>query len=193
MPENISRARKPISTINTEPMAERQLKIDEDGLYELIDGELVEKANVGFRAGSTASIITASLHNFVSKNKLGVVASEVSFRCFPAKPDQVRRPNISFIAVARLAHIPDEGHVPVIPDLAVDIISRGDLVYELDAKLLDYRHAKVPLVWVVNPKAKTVQVYHHGKPKLRLQASDELTGEDVLPGLAVQVAELFPS
>ena len=83
--------------------------------------------------------------------------------------------------------------MPIVPDLAVEVVSPGDRVYELDGKQLDYRHAKFPLVWVVNPRSCTVQIYCFGKPKIRLQASDELTGEDILPGFSVKVAELFPA
>ncbi len=47
------------------------------------------------------------------------------------------------------------------------------------------------MIWVVNPRTKSVHVYRPGKEVRRLSDDDHLVGEDVLPGFEVSVAELF--
>ncbi len=49
----------------------------------------------------------------------------------------------------------------------------------------------VRLIWVVNPRTRSVHVYRPPAEVRRLSESDTLSGEDVLPGLAVPVAEIF--
>jgi len=46
-------------------------------------------------------------------------------------------------------------------------------------------------VWLIDPTSKTVLVYRSLTNVRELTVNDELTGEDVLPGFVVKVAELF--
>ena len=62
-----------------------------DGLFELVDGVLVEK-HMSFGAGDTVVTVSSLLNAFAKQQKLGKVVSEVTFRCFPEKPAQIRRP-----------------------------------------------------------------------------------------------------
>ena len=86
------------------------------------------------------------------------IPSQVSI-VFSADHDRVRRPDIAFISAAKSHLVPDEGHIPIPPDLAIEVISPNDTVYALQEKLTDYREAAIPLVWVVNPHARSIQVY----------------------------------
>ena len=105
----------------------------------------------------------------------------------PHKPSQVRRPDLAFIAAARLADVPDEGYVPFRPSLAIEIVSPGDGVYDLDEKLIDYRSAGVPLTWVFNPAARIVRVFAADGSIRELIEADTLDGDDVLPGFTALV------
>jgi hypothetical protein len=48
------------------------------------------------------------------------------------------------------------------------------------------------LVWEVNPEIRLVHVHRKDGTASRLHPTDELTGEDVLPGFRCRVADLFP-
>ena len=50
------------------------------------------------------------------------------------------------------------GHIPITPDLAVEVVSPNDRVYEVDTKVEEYLRAGVPLVWVVNPETRVLHV-----------------------------------
>jgi Uma2 family endonuclease len=108
------------------------------------------------------------------------------------KPLQIRRPDLSFIASARRPAVPDDGHIPVRPDLAIEVISPTDVVYNLDEKLLDYASAGIPLVWVFNPVARIVRVHRPDGISRTFTENDTLDGGDVLPGFAAVVRDLLP-
>jgi Uma2 family endonuclease len=163
-----------------------------DELFELVDGNLTEK-KMSSLSGETAIIISSRLFSFISERRSGKLYSESTFRCFPEKPKQVRRPDIAFIATARLGQVPREGHILIAPDLAIEVVSPDDGVYELDEKLRDYKSAGIPLTWVINPQQRIVRVYEYGRLKAELEEHEELRGEPALPGFLMKFSELLPA
>ena len=160
--------------------------------YELVDGVPREKP-MGAESDEVAVAVGGLLRAYVRANQLGrVYGSQTGYQCFPAKPKQVRMPDTSFVAKGRL---PDEkspkGFVKLAPDLAVEVVSPLDTYEEVQAKVTDYREAKVRLVWVVSPETRTVLVRRLDGTCAELLESDHLSGEDVLPGFACKVADLF--
>jgi Uma2 family endonuclease len=166
--------------------------LEMDGLYELVDGELREK-HTGFDAGDTTVNVTLGVGGYVKANGLGKVVSEVTFQCFPLKPNQVRRPDVAFVATARLPGVPRRGNVPIRPDLVIEVTSPEEKVVELDGKLADYHSVGVPLVWVFNPELRIVRVYRPDGSSRLLTESDTIDGGDVLPGFSAIVRELLPA
>ncbi|MCS7158918.1 MAG: Uma2 family endonuclease, partial [Gemmatales bacterium] len=51
--------------------------------------------------------------------------------------------------------------------------------------------AGIEMVWVVEPQDRTVAVYRRGREPQVLGENETLSGEDVLPGFSVSVADLF--
>jgi|SRR5665213_56228 len=168
------------------------LRLENEGLFELVNHQLVEK-NMSSLASNTASIIGGRLFNYLEGSKKGQLYNELSFQCFPHDSNLIRRPDLAFITADRVKNVPEEGHVPVAPDIAIEVVSPNDKVYELDEKLADYRAAGIPLVWVVNPKARTLRIHRLDKSATELHENDTLTGESVLPGFSLAVKELLPT
>jgi Uma2 family endonuclease len=167
------------------------LRLEDEGLYELVDGKLVEK-QMSSLASKTAGIVTVKIGIFLEATNVGSLFPEQSFQCFPDEPSKLRRPDIAFVCTRRLAEVPDEGHVPIAPDLAIEVVSPNDTIYELDAKLVDYRSAGVKLVWVVNPNSRLVRIYRSDHSSADLQENDTLSGESVLPGFSILIKDLLP-
>ena len=143
-------------------------------------------------ASKTAGLITGHLFDFLRQSPCGELFPEQTFQSFPVDPDLIRRPDIAFIATARLGGVPEEGHVPIAPDLAIEVVSPNDKIYDLDEKLANYRAAGVKLVWVVNPKSRTNRIHRPGQAIVELAEADTLTADPILPGFAAKVADLLP-
>jgi Uma2 family endonuclease len=159
-------------------------------LCELVDGVLVEKP-VGTKEGLLASLLGHYLWSFVEPRDLGlVVGPDGPMRLWIGL---VRIPDVSFISWDRLpqGELPDEAIAGVIPDLAVEVLSRGNTPREMQRKLREYFEAGVRLVWFVYPKTQTVEVYTSPTEMRRIGKSQSLDGGDVLPGFRLPVAKLF--
>jgi Uma2 family endonuclease len=72
------------------------LRLEDEGLYELVDGRLIEKP-MSELAIKTAGFITVVLGNHVMPNDLGDLYPEQTFQCFPHDPALLRRPDIAFV------------------------------------------------------------------------------------------------
>ena len=161
--------------------------------YELIDGHLRIKT-MGARASHVQCELGARLWRAVEDAELGeLFDSSCPYCCFPSRPSTVRKPDLSLVLRDRLpaTGLPD-GMFRIRPDFVVEVISKNEEYEEVDEKLADYFDAGVPLIWVLTPKTRTVLVYRADGTARRLTHADELTGDPIIPGFRVRVADLFP-
>lgn len=161
----------------------------ENRLCELVDGVLVEKT-VGFFESIFAVRLARRLGDFVDENNLGVVTGEGGMmRLFPGL---VRIPDVAFASWKEFPNgVTDEPVPNVVPDLAVEVLSEGNTKQEMDGKLEDYFGAGVRLVWFVEPRKKTVEVFTSKDASTVLSQNATLTGGDVLPGFSLPLKLFF--
>jgi len=180
------------TTTQTRYTPEDLLTITDRPMPELVEGQLVER-EVGQNADAVASQVNWLLRNHVKTKKSGLVnGSQCGYQIFADDPNKVRIPDVSFTRKERLTKPSGvEGHARVAPDLAVEVISPNDYAAELLVKVREYLGAGVPLVWVINPEDRSVQVFRSDGTGSLLGADATLDGGDVLPGFQCRVAELF--
>jgi Uma2 family endonuclease len=171
---------------------EELLAMPDGKRFELSDGQLVER-NMGWKASRIGGRLHGYLFDYCESHHAGWAApGDASYQCFPDAPSKVRRPDVSFIRAERLAAKDEpEGHCPIAPDLAVEVISPGDLYSHIEVKVDEYLRAGVQLVWVVDPPTRTVRVHRPDGSVTDVGEDGELEGEDVLPGFRCRVADLF--
>lgn len=162
-------------------------------LVELVDGTLVEKT-MGYAESLVAQKLGRLLGTFAEDtHKLGVVSGEGGTIKLLQK--LVRIPDVAFVSWDRFPNrqVPRAKVPEVVPNLAVEVLSEGNTVLEMEIKLKEYFLAGVDLVWFVDPDARTVRVFTSPDDVETLTAKDTLTGGAVLPGFTVPVADLFAS
>src|SRR5882724_1836178 len=149
--------------------------------YELVDGHLVER-NMGFVSSDVAAQILMLIRLFVMDHRLGrVLGADASYQCFADFPGKIRKPDVSFVRAGRFpGDLRPEGHCPIPPDLAVEVMSPGDLAYEIEEKVAEYIRAGIPLVWVVYPPTRTVRVHRPASSPLGVVS--ELGEKDTISG-----------
>lgn len=162
----------------------------ENRLCELIDGVLVEKP-MSYRESMLAVLIATALNVFVRPRKLGVVTgADGMIKLFPGL---VRIPDVAYVSRARLpgGRVPPEPIPHLVPDLAVEVLSKGNTPAEMARKRREYFEAGVRLVWLVDPGPRSVAVFTGVDQFTTVNADGSLDGGVVLPGFTLTLKELF--
>ncbi len=182
--------------LNVQPTllsAEDLWKQPDDGYrYELVKGEIRRMPPTGFEHGIRTAEIGSLLNVHVKKHKLGYVCgAETGFK-ITYNPDTVRAPDAAFVRQAAIEEkgIP-KGYWEGAPDLAVEVISPSDTYTQVAEKVDEWLNAGCAVVWVVNPRRETVEVYQSPEDITVLQGDDILDGGDVIEGFQCSVKDLF--
>jgi len=180
------------SLTETRLTGEEALALGDIGPYELIEGRIVYMSPTGDEHGGYESNFDEHIKAFVRKHNLGKVrVGEVGIYTH-REPDTVRGADVAFISHARYAQrLKKTGFLDVAPELVVEIMSPDDRWTEIKQKLREYFSIGVKLVWVADPTDKTVYAYRSLTDVREFTENDALTGDEVLPGFSVKVAELF--
>jgi len=173
--------------------ADQLLRMPDDGSrYELVAGALRKMTPAGWEHGTVGGYLSTLLGQHVLEHGLGrVFLAETGF-LLARDPDTVRAPDIAFIHKDHLpAEKPKEAFWPGAPDLAVEVVSPGDTVGEVDEKVKAWLDAGAAMVWLVDPAWKSVTVYRSAREIQTLTEEDRLDGQDVVPGFRCRVADIF--
>src|SRR6266566_5258726 len=162
-----------------------------DKRTELIRGRLVVRDPGGARHGAVAMRLGYRIMAHAETHDLGrVYAAETGFK-LESDPDTVRAPDVAFIAKTRLPEVEPRGYPGWAPDLAVEVLAHDDHPAETLEKIAQWLKAGVRLVWVVDSEKRTGRVYRADGSESLLDSNDALDGEDVLPGFACPLSELW--
>jgi Uma2 family endonuclease len=170
---------------------EELLAMGDIGPCELIDGRIVPMSPTGEEHGDIEFNLGAELKIFVRQRKLGRVVGGETGIYIRRNPDRIRAADIAFISKQRSPGKRRKGFLEVAPELVVEVISPTDTWEDMRSKLKDYFSAGVERVWVIDPENREVLVYRSPKEVETLGEGDTLTGEGVLAGFALPVANLF--
>ena len=159
-------------------------------MCELIDGILVEK-DVGTRESMLAVWLIHLIHCYLADHPLGIVLGADG--CLRLRKGNMRMPDVSFL---RWAHFPERAFPEdrvwrIAPDLAVEVLSRGNTKREMERKLKDLFAAGTSVAWLIDPKKEQAEIYTApAQPELVLP-EQFLTAPALLPGFQVQLRELL--
>jgi Uma2 family endonuclease len=180
-------------TPTPKPVDEVELFIDppDDKLYDLVEGQLLEKC-VSTKSVRVAFNIGVALEVFAKPRGLGWAATELPIMCFPWLTKHGRRPDVVFYRTDRLA-APGDEPLTVAPSIVVEVISPTDRYTDVEQKIAEYAKAGVDLIWIVDYGSRTIRV-HRADAGVRIYGEAEtLTAEPVLEGFSVAVRDLLPA
>jgi Uma2 family endonuclease len=172
---------------------ETVLAVQDEPLYEIVNGQRVELPPMSAYATWIASRLHGRLWPYVEDKGLGMSVTEMLF-VLDAEHNLRRRPDVAFVATARWPldrALPETGDWDVVPDLAVEVISPNDVFKDVLAKVREYFHYEVQVVWVIAPEERQVYVYDAPTHVRILTGQDELTGGEVVPGFRMPLVHLF--
>lgn len=161
-----------------------------EAICELVDGVLVEKPMGSFES-LLAMVLGHLLMSHLDDDIQGVVFGEQG--TLQILPTRMRVPDVSFIRWDRFPDkkLPDKRVYEVAPNLAVEIISEGNTVQEMEKKLDEYFQAGVTLVWYIYPDTKSARIYTARDQMAEIDENGTLSGGEVLPGFELRLGDLF--
>jgi Uma2 family endonuclease len=87
--------------------------------------------------------------------------------------------------------VPYKAIADLYPDLAAEVLSKGNTKKEIERKLREYFLAGTHLAWVIDPKKRIARVHVKPDEFTLIDESGRLDGGDVLPGFSVALRDLF--
>ena len=162
---------------------------EENGLFELVDGCLVEKA-MSYEASVVAAAILSILRVFISKHRLGLVSGPDGFFQLQSS---TRGPNVAFVALDRLpgGAFPTQAYPGIAPNLVVEVLSPGNTKGEMAKKRLEYFQSGVKIVWIVDCKQRTITIYTSPSIAKVVSETETIDGGESIPGFSSLVADFF--
>jgi Uma2 family endonuclease len=186
-----------MSTTGTHPMTiEEFLALPDDGVErDLIRGELREREMTrrNRRHGRTEINIAYCLKDWLeSRTGLGgeVVGGETGF-ILTRNPASGVGIDVAYVSAEVAARAPEAAYFEGPPVLAVEILSPSETQEEIDEKVAVYLESGVKIVWVVNPRFKTVTVYRPDAQPALFNENQTIDAEPHLPGFRAGVGSFF--
>ncbi len=156
------------------------------------EGQLIFMSPTGSETGTRNLELAFQIKLWNKQNKLGKVFD--SSTGFKLSNNAVRSPDVSWVILAKWNSLTKQQRrkfAPIDPDFVLELISPTDDLDKLQNKMREYMNCGVKLGWLINPDDKQVEIYRQGKNKEVLENPLTLSGEDVMPGLIVDLSEIF--
>ncbi len=155
-------------------------------------GELIIMPPTGSITGNRNSDLNYQLTAWNRKNKLG--KSFDSSTGFKLPNGAERSPDASWVKMERwdaLTEEQQERFAPLCPDFVVELMSPSDTLDKTRAKMKEYMENGASLGWLINRKHKQIEIYRQNQEVEILESPQTVSGEDVLPGFVLDLAEIW--
>jgi Uma2 family endonuclease len=161
---------------------------EEDKRYELDEGELIEMTRPAYKHNQVMQKLLVELVLYFREHPIGQAL--ISENLYALSPSTRRSPDVAIILGDRQAELENAKVIPIIPEIADEVLSPSETPRMIHRKMRQYFEAGVKEVWLIDPESKEVEIW------IGLQLTHELTGDaaitsPLLPGFALTLAELF--
>jgi len=155
-------------------------------------GELIIMPPTGSETGDRNADLTYQLRGWSRQNKLG--KSFDSSTGFKLPNAAERSPDASWVKMERwnaLSVAEKERFAPLCPDFVVELMSPSDSLEKTRTKMREYMDNGARLGWLINRQQQQVEIYRPNREVEILQSPQTLSGEDLLPGFVLDLAEIW--
>ena len=167
---------------------------DDGNTYELIEGELIVSRTPTITHQEVIGNLFFRLRSYLEDNPIGrvIMTPGVIFDEYNAVI-----PDLAFLTNEQLEQVGPETHIKLAPAIAVEVVSPGRVNARRDRvmKLQVYGKFGVGEYWVVDPEARTLEIYRRGAGGALVLtatlAGDEEISTPLLPGFACATAKVF--
>ena len=155
-------------------------------------GELIIMPPTGSETSIRNADLTYQLQAWNRETKLGVAFDSSGGFKLPNGAD--RSPDASWVKKERWDALTPEqkdSFAPLCPDFVVELRSKTDSLKKLQDKMQEYIDNGARLGWLIDRQNRRVEIYRLGQDVEILQNPATVSGEDVLPGFVLDLAEIM--
>ena len=156
------------------------------------DGNLIVMSPTGTLTGAKNGDLFAQIWTWNRQYRLGRVFD--SSTGFKLSNNSVRSPDVSWMKLAKWNSLTDKqkrGFAPIDPDFVLELMSPTDDLLVIQQKMKEYMTCDIKLGWLINPDDKQVEIYRFGQDKEVLDNPSNLSGENIMPNLIVDLSDIF--
>ena len=186
----------PILQLNIELTDEQFFRLCQDNrdyrFERTANGDLIIMPPTGSETGRRNADLTFQLQAWSYQNKQGVVFDSSSGFKLPNGAE--RSPDASWVTRERWnALTPEqrERFAPLCPDFVVELRSKSDALKTLQEKMQEYIDNGARLCYLIDRQNQQVKIYRPGKSVEIVESPKTLSGEDILPGLVLNLKEIL--
>lgn len=158
---------EPVSTARRRATYEDLCAVPEPLVAEIIDGELITSPRPAPRYAVAHSAILAQVHGAFG-GPLGANAPGGWWILFAPElhlGDDVLVPDVAGWRRERMPSIPETAFFPLAPDWVCEVVSPSSGRLDRVRKMPVYARAGVAYVWIVDPIARTIEVFRQDGPR----------------------------
>lgn len=155
-------------------------------------GELIIMPPTGSETSKRNIDLSYQLQAWSRQNNLGVAFD--SSGGFTLPNGAARSPDASWVKKERWDALTPEqkdSFAPLCPDFVVELRSKTDSLKKLQEKMQEYIDNGARLGWLIDRQNRRVEIYRPGQSVEILQNPATVSGEDVLPGFVLDLAEIM--
>jgi Uma2 family endonuclease len=162
---------------------------EEDKRYELDEGELIEMTRPGYKHNRVMQHLLVELVMYFRKHPPGEAL--ISENLYALSPNTRRSPDVAIILGDRRDELKDAKVIPIIPDIAAEVLSPSETPRMIHRKLKQYFAAGVKEVWLIDPDSREVEIWTGAALPDRALTVGEALISSLLPGFALPLGDLF--
>ncbi len=167
--------------------ANKELRIERNSKREILI-----MPPTGSETGAYDLSLGSEIRNWNRKTKLGIAFG--SSAGFTLPNDAVRSADVAWMGKERWAMVPEADRkkfARICPDFVAEIKSPSDSVRDLKNKMREWLENGCRLGWLIDPDDRQVYVFTPSQSDPPALPLGKVSGADVLPGLEIDLNEIF--
>jgi Uma2 family endonuclease len=166
---------------------------EEGYIYELINGEMLRRTSPNADHQRLSMRLSIFLGGYILQNQLGELFA-APFDVYLSEDADLVVPDLHFVAKHRLSIVQPTGYILGVPDIIVEILSKGTKQVDKGSKKERYEYFGVPEYWLIDPIAQSFEIYVLENGRYKLASFAEEIGvikSTILTGFTLEVAKVF--
>ena len=154
-------------------------------------GRLVMTSPGGFQSGARVFMIVGQIYEWWRAAPDGIATGSRGF--YRIGERAIRAPDVAWVSGDRLPQTREELErmLPLCPDFVIEVRSRSDRLSDQLTKMQFWIDHGARLGWLIDPFDDIAYIYRPGREPEQLKRPETLSGEDVLPGLVVDLGAIW--